>query len=82
MIKTIKILGTGCSKCKKTHQVVEKIVSNLKLEINVIMIKDIEEIMSYSVMSTPAVVVDEVVKISGRIPSSDEIMQLVSCCKK
>ena len=71
----IKILGTGCSKCKTTQAVVEKVILDLNLNANIIKVEDIMEIMKYNVLSTPAVVVDGVVKIKGRIPSENEVRE-------
>ncbi len=71
----IKILGTGCTKCKTVQSAVEKIVTEAGLEATITKVEDIMDIMQYNVMSTPAIVVDEVVKIKGRIPSEKEIKQ-------
>lgn len=72
-MKDIKILGTGCPKCKKTTAAVEAAVKNLGIEASVEKVEDIMEIMKYNVLSTPAVVVDGNVVFKGRIPSSFEI---------
>lgn len=71
----IKILGTGCAKCKTTQQLVEKVIAESGIDATIIKVEDIMEIMKFNVMSTPAVVVDGVVKIKGRIPSEKEIIQ-------
>lgn len=71
----IKILGPGCAKCKNTQQLVEKVISENNIEATVIKVEDIMEIMKFNVMSTPAVVVDGVVKIKGRVPSEKDILQ-------
>jgi small redox-active disulfide protein 2 len=74
----IKILGPGCAKCKTldklTHEVVEKNGINAKIT----KVEDIMEIMKYGVMSTPALVIDEKVVLKGRVPSSDELKQLLT----
>ncbi|MCK5775998.1 MAG: TM0996/MTH895 family glutaredoxin-like protein [Bacteroidales bacterium] len=77
MTKQIKILGTGCSKCQQTTDVVTKTVASLEADAQIEKVEDIMEIMKYNVMSTPAVVVDGEVKISGRIPSKSEIESLL-----
>lgn len=77
-MKTIKILGTGCTKCKQTEKLVKEVVSKHNLQAEVIKIEDIQQIMNYNVLSTPAVVVDEVVKIKGKIPTEAEILQAVT----
>lgn len=71
----IKILGTGCAKCKTTQQLVEKVVSEKNIDATVTKVEDIMEIMKFNVMSTPAVVVDGVVKLKGRVPSEKDILQ-------
>jgi len=68
-MKTIKILGTGCPKCKQTEAVVKEALAQSGQQAEIIKVEDIQKIMEYNVMSTPAVVVDEVVKIKGRVPS-------------
>lgn len=76
-VKEIKILGPGCAKCKSTYQVIEKVVSENKLNVKLTKIEDIAEIMSYNIMATPAVVVDCTVKIKGHVPSESEVKQLL-----
>ena len=75
-MKIVKILGTGCPKCKKTEAVVRETIANLGIDAEVQKVEDIQDIIKYNVMNTPAVVVDEVVKIRGRIPSKDEVAEL------
>lgn len=77
-MKTIKILGPGCAKCKQTEAVIKEALIKFGIEAEVKKVEDIEEIMQYSVMSTPAVVVDDVVKLKGRIPTSSEIRQMLN----
>lgn len=69
----IKILGTGCANCKKLEENTRKAVEELGLDASVEKVTEIKDIMKYGVMKTPALVVDEKVKIMGRVPSSDEI---------
>jgi small redox-active disulfide protein 2 len=76
-MKTIKILGTGCPKCKQTEAVVNEVVTRLNIEANVVKVEDIADIMQYNVMTTPAVVVDEDIKIKGRVPTKLEIENLL-----
>jgi len=77
MKKTIKILGTGCPKCQQTIAVVQEVVQANQLDYHVEKVDDIMEIMKYHVMATPAVVVDEEVKIKGKVPSKAEILDLL-----
>ena len=83
-MKTIKILGTGCPNCKRTEAVVKTVAEELKIDVNIVKVEDIQDIMAYDIMSTPAVVIDEKVVIKGRVPSFDEIKTLLkeddACC--
>lgn len=69
----IKVLGPGCARCKSALRIVEKVVSENGLDVKVTKVDDIAEMMRYNIMSSPAVVVDGVVKIAGRVPSEDEV---------
>jgi small redox-active disulfide protein 2 len=77
MSKVVKVLGTGCAKCVQTTQVVTDVVNENNLNVEVIKVEDIMEIMTFNVMTTPAVVVDDKVMIKGRVPSIDEILALL-----
>jgi small redox-active disulfide protein 2 len=72
-MKIIKVLGTGCAKCTKTLEAISKIADELNIDINIIKETDPEVIMEYGVMSTPAVIIDEVNVHSGSIPHRPEI---------
>ena len=69
----IKVLGSGCSNCKKLEENTKKAVEELGIEATIEKVTDFKQIMAYGVMKTPALVVDEKVKIMGRVPSSEEI---------
>lgn len=69
----IKVLGTGCPKCKRLQAEAEKAVADTGVEARIEKVDDIDGIMSYGVMVTPALVIDDVVKSSGRIPHAAEI---------
>jgi len=71
----IKILGTGCAKCKTTQMIVEKVVAENGVDAQISKVEDIMDIMKYNVIATPAVVVNEVVMIKGRVPSESEVKQ-------
>ncbi len=73
----IKILGTGCPKCKTLEKVTREVVEQNGFEATVTKVEDIMDIMQYGVMSTPAIVVNEKVEIKGRVPSADEIKQVL-----
>ncbi|KEA62908.1 Thiol-disulfide isomerase [Marinobacterium lacunae] len=72
-MKQIKVLGSGCSKCIKTADIIAKVAADIGVEVNVIKETDPEAIMNHGVMSTPAVVIDDTVVHSGSIPSQDAI---------
>ncbi|BBB25843.1 thioredoxin family protein [Amphritea japonica] len=72
-MKTIKVLGSGCTKCRKTAELIEKLSSELGVEVAVLKETDVQVIMEYGVMRTPAVVVDEQLVHSGSIPSQSDV---------
>ena len=76
-MKTIKVLGTGCAKCKSTIAAAEAAVKQSGVEATVIKVEDIQEIMKYNILTTPALVLDEVVMIKGRVPSVEEIAAML-----
>lgn len=69
----IKILGTGCAKCQRLEQLTREVVAELGLEARFEHVRDMQAIMAYPVMTTPALVIDEEVMVFGRMPSKDEI---------
>jgi small redox-active disulfide protein 2 len=75
-MKTIQILGAGCPKCKKLFEVSQQAVKDLGIDAEVTKVEDLNEILKFGVMMTPALVVDGEVKMSGRIPSKREMEQL------
>ncbi|MEZ5359964.1 MAG: thioredoxin family protein [Candidatus Zixiibacteriota bacterium] len=77
-MKDVKILGTGCAKCEKLAELTKQACDELGGDFAISKVTDIMEITTYGVMITPALVVDGAVKVSGRIPSSDELKQMLS----
>lgn len=75
-VKEIKVLGSGCAKCKTTYQAIEKVINDYHLDVTLTKVEDIAEIMNYNIMGTPAIVVDGVVKVKGHVPTENEIKQL------
>jgi len=73
----IEILGTGCPKCKKLHELSEEAVKELGVSAEIIKVTDINKIIDYGVMVTPALVVDGDVKVAGKIPSKEEITKWI-----
>jgi len=69
----IEILGTGCPKCKKTLENVQKAVKDLKIEAEIVKVEKINDIMNYGVMITPALAINGEVKVAGKIPSPEQI---------
>lgn len=69
----IKVLGSGCANCKKLEENTKKAVAELGIDATIEKVEDFKKILAYGVMKTPALVVDEKVKVMGRVPSSDEI---------
>jgi small redox-active disulfide protein 2 len=78
MTKAIKILGTGCPKCQSMTGVVKDVVSENNIDATIEKVQDIVEIMKFNVMTTPALVIDDVIKIKGRVPSKDEVLALLN----
>jgi len=77
-MRKIEILGTGCPKCQKLHDEVQQAAFELSLECHIVKVTDIQKITSYGVMMTPALVVDGVVKVVGKVPPREEIKKLLA----
>jgi len=72
-MKKIQILGTGCPKCEKLTELTKQAADSMGIEYELEKVKDIQKIMEFGVMMTPALAVDGEVKVSGKVPSVDEI---------
>lgn len=77
MTKVIKILGTGCPKCQSMTGVVKDVVSENDVDATIEKVEDIMEIMKFNIMITPALVIDDLITIKGRMPSKDEVLALL-----
>jgi small redox-active disulfide protein 2 len=77
-MKMLQILGTGCPKCRKLAETTEEAAKNLGLEFRMEKVTDIQAIMGFGVMMTPALAVDGVVKVSGKVPSADEMKKILA----
>ncbi|MFA6246162.1 MAG: thioredoxin family protein [Mucilaginibacter sp.] len=77
-MKHIKILGTGCAKCKATYSNVLEALKQTGIEADVTKIEDIEEMMKYNVLATPVLLIDEVSKVKGRVAEINEIKKLLT----
>ena len=76
-MKKLQILGTGCSKCKKLADNTEIAAKELGIEYELEKVTDINEIMMFGVMLTPALAVDGAVKAVGKVPNAEEIKELL-----
>ena len=73
----IKVLGSGCAKCKTTYEMIEKIVKENQLDATLSKVEDIVELLNYGIMTTPAIVVDGEVKLKGHVPTESEIKKIL-----
>lgn len=74
----LKILGTGCTNCKKLEANVREAVKEMGLDAEVTKVENIKDIMSYGVMGTPALVKDEKVMFAGRVPNIEAIKKYIA----
>ena len=74
----IKILGSGCARCKTLEKLTREVVEQNGIDATITKVDDIMEIMKYGVMTTPDLVINGKVEIKGRVPSSDEIKQVLT----
>ena len=72
-MKNIKVLGTGCANCKNTIALVEAVARERGVDIQLEKVEDLQQIMTYGIMSTPGVVIDGVVVHSGGVPSRQKV---------
>jgi len=77
-MKKLQILGTGCAKCTKLAEATEHAAQSLGLPYEIEKVTEIQRIMAFGVMMTPALVVDGVVKVSGKVPSPEELKSMLS----
>jgi len=74
----IKVLGTGCPKCKKLEELTKQAVSELGIDASIEKVEDIYKIMQYGVMRTPGLIVNDKVVLTGRLPKSNELKELLT----
>ncbi len=74
----IEILGMGCPKCKKLYENAQSAVKELNMQAEVVKMEDIQKIIDYGLMATPAIAIDGEVKAAGRIPTPEEIKEWIS----
>ena len=73
----IKILGPGCARCHQVEQTAREVVKELAIDASIEEVKDIKKIMSYSILTTPGLVVNEELVCSGRVPTKTEVTQFI-----
>ena len=73
----IQILGTGCPKCKKTTEAAEAAVKELGIDAEIVKVTNLNEIMKFGVMMTPALVINGEVKLMGKVPTVEQVKKLI-----
>ncbi|HHU32379.1 MAG TPA: thioredoxin family protein [Clostridia bacterium] len=74
----IKILGGGCANCRKLYTIAEQAAQELGVQAELVKVQDMRDIVSYGVMRTPALVINEKVKVFGKVPKIDEVKKYIS----
>jgi len=77
-MKRIEVLGPGCANCKVLYERTQRAVKELGLECELVKITDLNIIMGYRIMSTPGLAIDGVVRFSGRVPSVEQLKEMLS----
>jgi len=77
-MKQIKVLGPGCPKCKTTYNNVIEALKQTGIEAQVEKVEDIEEMMKYNILVTPVLIIDEVIKVKGRVADIKDIKELLN----
>lgn len=78
----IKVLGTGCAKCKAVEKTVKEVLAELNIDAEVEDVRDMAKIMEYKVMMTPGLVIDGKVVSSGHVPSKKDVMKMIEEARK
>jgi small redox-active disulfide protein 2 len=76
-MKKLQILGTGCPKCKKLFELTDQAAKSIGIEYKMEKVEDIQQIVAFGVMMTPALAVNGEVKLSGKVPTMDEIKKMI-----
>jgi small redox-active disulfide protein 2 len=78
---TIKILGPGCSNCRRLEQVARQAAESLNIPANVVKVTDMQQILAYDLLQTPGLVIDEKLVSSGRIPTAGTIAEWIKAAE-
>jgi small redox-active disulfide protein 2 len=78
----IQVLGTGCKRCKALHEIVTKAVEETRVDAQIEKIEDIQKIMAFEILMTPALAINGEVKAAGRVPNVEEIKKMISTTAK
>ena len=79
---TVKVLGSGCANCKRVEAIVRNVAQNKAYEVEIQKVTEFKDIMQYRIMATPGLVINEVVKSAGRIPSDADISAWLDAAAK
>lgn len=74
----ITVYGPGCAKCKQTEELVRRVIAETGIQAEVVKMSDIKEMVTAGIMSTPAIAVDGVIKLTGRVPKAEEVKAWIS----
>jgi len=74
----IKVLGPGCAKCQQLEKIVKEVVKELGVDVKIEDIKDIKKIMEYPILTTPGLVINEKLVVSGRVPTKSEVTTFIT----
>ena len=73
----IKVLGSGCCRCKRTFDIVKQAIEEDNIEANIEYVTDIAKILDYNIMSMPAIVIDDKVVLNGQVPTAAQVRQIL-----
>jgi small redox-active disulfide protein 2 len=74
----IKILGPGCARCNQLENLTKEVLKELNLNVNIEKISDVNEILKYPIMGTPALIINEKIKVAGRVPNKEQIKKWIN----
>ena len=77
-MKKIQILGTGCAKCNKLAELADQAAREMNIEYELVKVTNLNDIMDFGVMVTPALAVDGDVKVAGKVPKLDDIKKMLA----